>query len=383
MKIKRNSIGAILVLVICICIMIYLPLYPPVFKVILHPPLDKSSGLNPGRVIFNLLDQYFLSLRADADFMVHAGGDYHRVKISSGKQETRWPVASLSKQFTGYLAARLVSKKKLSWDDKLSDRIYQFGNKNLVGDVNLGNCTIDQLSRHSSGIDAPESISYWRMTFFDREDHSERFLEHALRYCTRTRGESIYSDYNYTLLRLVIDSIGKYDDCFNREIHETLGLKNIKLELRNGTSPVSIRGYYCLSAMAQRSRPVAVPMPAWNISMLKGAVGVSATVSDLYNWYRYLREIYLQHTELSDEYYPREVGSYRNGLTKTLAKDGTALFHHGGLVPGFSSFVIMDFERDFFVVYLSAVSVWKTNYNIDMEIIDIIKGNGYRTIQFE
>ena len=372
MTINVKAIAPVLVLIPVISL--FLPGRPPEFKIRSHPPADISSLSQVGESLGSLLTGYFSMIHSHSDYIIHCGKAYHkRYSSVNSNISLSWPVASMSKQFTGYLSATLVVDRKIAWEATTGEYIPLLCNT-------PADCSIGSLSRHTSGIDAPELYDYWKITSTDDKDRQDVILAYPERFHGTGDCRRLYSDYNYTLLRMVIDSVRDYDQLFHQQIIGVLDMKETSLEIRSRTWPVFLKGSFCFSPIARPDWIIRIPMPVWNISPLKGAVGVSSSVNDLFKWYQYLRRLYISGDKLSSEYFPEKDGSYRNGLVRTSYKYSTAVFHHGGLIPGFASFMLMDFERDIFIVYLCDASVWKSNYDIDEEIISLVKGREYRYI---
>ncbi len=182
--------------------------------------------------------------------------------------ETSYPIASVSKHFTAGLILRLADQGKLSLDDPLK-RFFPSARPRI------GDLTIRHLLDHTSGL--------------TRGGPAPRAA--ALNVITRggtARAQGAdwdYSNYNYSLLGLVIEQASGRD--YSRFVHEEivvpLGLTGTGY-CEDGTA-VPGRGIDYQSAVKSVS-----PTPYWTEQKFFAAGGLCSTVLDLVRWEKALEE---------------------------------------------------------------------------------------------
>jgi len=182
--------------------------------------------------------------------------------------ETSYPIASVSKHFTAGLILRLADQGKLSLDDPL--RRFFPSARPRIGDL-----TIRHLLDHTSGLTrggpAPRAAALSVLTRGGT---------------ARAQGEDWdYSNYNYSLLGLVIEQASGRD--YARFVHDEavvpLGLTGTGY-CEDGTA-VPGRGLDYQSGVKSVS-----PTPYWTEQKFFAAGGLCSTVLDLVRWEKALEE---------------------------------------------------------------------------------------------
>jgi D-alanyl-D-alanine carboxypeptidase len=182
--------------------------------------------------------------------------------------ETSYPIASVSKHFTAGLILRLADQGKLSLDDPLR-RFYP------AARPRIGELTIRHLLDHTSGLTrggpAPRAAA---LSVITRGGTA------------RAQGEDWdYSNYNYSLLGLVIEQASgrDYSQFVHDEIVVPLGLTGTGY-CEDGTA-VPGRGRDYQSGVKRVS-----PTPYWTEQKFFAAGGLCSTVRDLVRWEKALEE---------------------------------------------------------------------------------------------
>ena len=183
--------------------------------------------------------------------------------------ETSYPIASVSKHFTAGLILRLADQGKLGLDDPLK-RFFPSARPRI------GDLTIRHLLDHTSGLSrggpAPRAAALSVLTRGGT---------------ARAQGEDWdYSNYNYSLLGLVIEQASGRD--YSRFVHDEivvpLGLTGTGY-CEDGTA-VPGRGLDYQSGVKSVS-----PTPYWTEQKFFAAGGLCSTVLDLVRWEKALEEI--------------------------------------------------------------------------------------------
>jgi len=144
--------------------------------------------------------------------------------------QTRFPIGSITKQFTAMLVTQLVEKGKLNLDNKITDFVADFPRE--IGD----RITVEMLLCHTSGLIFPEGIEkyYYAST---KEEYLQEYLkqlsEEGLRF-EPGKGYG-YSNAGYFILGLIIEKVtGKsYEEVLIEQILKPLGMTQTGCD-RNG-----------------------------------------------------------------------------------------------------------------------------------------------------
>ncbi len=144
----------------------------------------------------------------------------------SNTEDTRFPIGSISKQFTSMLVIQLAEQGKLKLEDWLSDLVPEFPRD--PGE----RITVGMLLSHTSGLPLPEGIEkYYYAT--SKEEFLQEFLKQlsseGLRFEPGT-GYG-YSNAGYFLLGMIIEKVTgeSYEDILSRQILRPLGMKDTGL----------------------------------------------------------------------------------------------------------------------------------------------------------
>lgn len=182
--------------------------------------------------------------------------------------ETSYPIASVTKNFTAALILRLAEEGRLSLDDPLA-RFFPEARPRI------GALTLRHLLQHTSGITRPGPAP-------------RTAAESVLRRGGTARGQGKawdYSNYNYSLLGLVVEQAFErdYAAVVQQELAEPLGLQGTAY-CEDG-SVVPGRGRDYLSGPRTVS-----PTSYWSKPRFFAAGGLCSTVLDLVKWNQALED---------------------------------------------------------------------------------------------
>jgi len=302
------------------------------------------------------LNHLFETTNASGDYLIKINEETYK-KTFKGTNNA-YPIASLSKHFTGFLLSKLISDSILHYHKALKeiDTIFKGGFQNI---------TFGELITHESGIKWNNPLLYSQYLFIN-DDVSFKTMQFILNHqFTKASKEYEYSDYNYALLWAVLDSFITDMDSDLTHILITAGMKSTRYESLTHIYPISGRGYY-------QFNKVKIPLPKWNVSLLKGASGLISNSTDLYKWYQYLKLCFIRNPAFRKIYLPNEKEPHKNGLKYCMGSDGKEYYYYSGMVPGFSAFILMDFKNDLFVNYLINLNYPAIHTDINEYIVGLL-----------
>jgi CubicO group peptidase (beta-lactamase class C family) len=260
--------------------------------------------------------------------------------------DTRFRVASVTKQFTAMAIVMLAEDGKLAIADPISKYV-----DSLPPSWNA--ITIHHLLRHTSGISDYEEWfdGYTTQAYSDYmsqahaparivRDAKARPLDHEPG--TQFR----YSNSAYIILGLIVERASgmPYADFLRTRIHEPLGMAQSDQDRSEEITPDRAQGY--------RLRPGASPR-AWFNGLARGDylnavyqlmeppqadAGLITTARDLYRWDQALYTDRLVGRALLDSIFMPGIGDYGYGWFVRSGPDGIVHDHSGGL-PGFACFI--------------------------------------------
>lgn len=246
------------------------------------------------------------------------------------------PIASLSKQFTGYTVALLVTRGKLDLDKTIDHWLPEIGLGNRI--------TLRQLLGHSSGLKdytGLMSLTGWQ---YGNEVDSQRILQLIAKQKEldfQPGSQHRYSNTNYALLPIIVERVsGKpFKEFVHEEVFE-------KLTMTSSTIPGSPRELIENRSSTYRSTGEAKYESDFGTHGAPGSGGIFSNVNDLLKWSHELIQpnrldpdaVRLMTTvEKHDgDSVDRGMGNYGMGIG-IETKNGQTCFSHSGSTPGSSS----------------------------------------------
>ena len=274
-------------------------------------------------------------------------------------QNTRFEIGSNSKSFTAYAIYLLANDNKLALDDKIGKYLSDFhiyysgiyqGKKYSRCEVDI---TIQQLLNHTSGI--PEDA-----IALLPEGNSEGSLKEVA-YLMNDRtlksypGEKFeYSTINYDILGYIIEKVSgmSYESFMKQNVFEVNNLENTSAEL----DVEKAAGYkYDFWGCTEYHSPA-----------FKGNVPagyIASSIVDMNAWLKL--QMGLSPAYGGNAIYQTQVPNYRNVTGEAGAyyaagwiyysANGEELLYHSGLNPNFSSYIIMNPQKQIGVCVLANV----------------------------
>ncbi|WP_010249973.1 serine hydrolase [Acetivibrio cellulolyticus] len=280
---------------------------------------------------------------------------------------TRFAIASMTKQFTAMAILQLYENGKLNLDDKLSKYITDFARGEEI--------TIHQLLTHTSGI-----TNYTMLPEFWTMDKKDLNLDSIISMIKDkpldfNPGESWnYSNSGYVLLGYIVENItgNSLEKYMEKNIFKPLKMKDTGVCYKNDKKMIKTVAYDGFLDI--------VPIDdSFALNGLFGAGYLYSTVEDINRWDKALNSdklvskntmdlIFTPHVEIApDNYY---------GYGWVIVGDGADKeIYHDGSVPGFSSIISRFVDRDTSIIILSNNSTAGSGiYDIKNDLNSILLG---------
>ncbi|MFY0563911.1 serine hydrolase [Archangium lansingense] len=262
--------------------------------------------------------------------------------------DTKFRLASITKQFTSMVIMQLVAEGKLGLEDKLTAHLPDY--RKDTGD----RVTIAQLLNHTSGIpsytSAPGFFQNDSRDPYTVADFVKKFASGDLEFEPGTK--YAYNNSGYFLLGAIIEKVtGKtYAQVLRERIFEPLGMKSSGYDVSATVLSKRASGY-------QPGPDGYVNAPYLDMSLPYAAGSLYSTVEDLYLWDRALYLDKLLPAPLKQRLFTPGLNQYAYGWVVNPLKlhDGKtelATIRHNGGINGFSTIIVRAPERKELVVLL-------------------------------
>lgn len=285
--------------------------------------------------------------------------------------ETKFRIASVTKQFTAMLIMQLVEKGKIKLDGKLSDYLTYYrkdqGNK----------ITIHNLLTHTSGVP-----NYTNHEFMDK--HSGTAITPKDLILTYGSGDLDFepsSKYNYSntayvMLGAIIEEVTgkKYETVLQENILTPLGMTNSGYEHNEIKMVNQAIGYDNALGAVTVAKFIDMSIPF-------SAGSMYSTVEDLYKWDRALYTDKLVSASSKEKIYTPFLNNYGYGWNIISAKvsptDEKIIYKHSGGINGFSTNIMRVVSDDLAIIVLSNYANGQAQ-KISNDISKIIYGIPYK-----
>lgn len=249
------------------------------------------------------------------------------------KEQTRFSIGSISKQFTSVSILKLYEDGKISLDDSLS--------KYLPEVINSENITIHNLLSHGSGlINFTDQVEYY--TFDGKSDHYDDIVNLVnSKGINFNPGESFeYSNTNYLLLSKIVEKITNrtYEDYLVEEILRPIGMYDTGINYGKENEIQDATGYVGFLEVEVMDDELLQKTAS-------GAGSMYSTVEDLYRWSKALDNNLILNEKTTELLFTRHnnMGSeninYGYGFIIVDTEKGP-VYMHDGQTFGFSSIIV-------------------------------------------
>ncbi|MGV8981437.1 serine hydrolase domain-containing protein [Clostridium sp.] len=262
-------------------------------------------------------------------------------KINNTAQ-TKFDLASLTKQFTALSIMQLEEKKLLNVDDKIDKYLPEFPHGNEI--------TIHQLLNHTSGLpEHPEKFDIRKFRPSNKIDTATaKKMEVTL---ASSPGASFsYSNTGYILLGYIIEkaSAKTLDNYFAENIFSPLDMKNTGFKSEN-----SLIGNLAVGYLSYKKDKAETSWTETNIGKVRGSSGLFSTVEDLIKWDKALTSKKLINKESYDKIYTPYENNYGYGWYIYKDSNEKSYYEHYGVGSGYRSYILRNLEANTTVIILS------------------------------
>ncbi len=292
--------------------------------------------------------------------------------------ETKFELASVSKQFTAMGIVLLEKAGKLKYDDKISKYIPQL---DFYGDI-----TIRNLLNHTAGL--PDYMELFeenwdQSKFATNQDIVNEFAKHKPKAVFQPNEKFEYSNTGYALLALIIEKVSKksFGDFLSSSIFKPLKMTNTFV-YRSRFQPRKVDNYafgYVQDSLGKKVLTNSFGKDFYTY-YLDGIVGdgmVNSTIGDLLKWDRALYSNTLVNEKDKDLIFSSPVtkdgqnGNYGFGWSVNDNKKYGKIANHSGGWAGYTTFIERQLANDKTIILLQNNSLPATNLPV-REVRNII-----------
>ena len=280
--------------------------------------------------------------------------------------ETKFLLASVTKQFTSMAIMLLVNDGKVKLEGKISDYLPYY--RKDIGEK----ITIHQLLIHTSGIPGYTELPNF---FVDDSRDPYNAKDFILKFCSndlefQPDADQKYNNSAYCILGGIIEEISglTYGEFIKKNIFEKLGMFNSGYESHKTIIENEAEGY-------SKEGDKLVHADYLDISVAYAAGGLYSTVEDMYLWDRSLYTDFLLPKKWRDTMFV----NYKNGFGYGWMNSkffGHQVIHHSGGIHGFSTHIARLIDDDICIITLG-----NTDFNgaslINMDLAAILFGEKY------
>ncbi len=266
--------------------------------------------------------------------------------------DSKFEIASVSKQFTCTLVLQLAEEGKIDIDGVINDYLPDYPDKQG------SKITIRHLMTHSSGIPNFSNFENWYSDLWIKEYEPQEFIKifNTLDLQFEPGSRFRYSNSGYYLLGLIVEKVaGKpFNQVVKERILVPLGMNNSGCIDINTIVPMMSSPYEYWQGRHTRS-------DYDSISHYKGTAFIYTTAMDMFIWHQAQIQNKLIAKETTDEMMSRQIGitslvGYGFGLAVgQLDIDDKSVRYvgHEGAVPGFHTIYSWFPETDVFILLIN------------------------------
>jgi CubicO group peptidase (beta-lactamase class C family) len=274
---------------------------------------------------------------------------------------TKFRIASCSKQFTAISILQLQEQGKLSVSDKLSKYFPRIAKSDSI--------TIDMLLTHRAGIH-----NYVMDSAFDKLNTPVLTQKKVMEYIESNPSDFSpgskfqYSNGGYFILGAIIEKVSNqtYDEYINNNIFKKAKMFDSGIDHNNDSNiPNKAKGYVNKNGVLENA-------PYDNMEGAMGNGSLYSTASDLFKYYSALKNGSLLASNSMQQFITPVKGTYAYGIgVDTVGKYG--FIGHGGYVYGFTSQISMFFEENAFFIVMSNTesNVWGLSKGLSAVLFNV------------
>jgi len=278
--------------------------------------------------------------------------------------ETKFRLASVSKQFTAMMTLLLVDEGKIDLGEPITRYLADYPAE--IGEQ----VNVHHLLNHTSGIpnytNRPGFMQQDAMRVHDLSEFIVEYCSDSLEF--EPGAYFHYSNSGYAILAAIIEEVTgqSYATALRERIFEPLGMQNSGHDDQSAVLGNRAQGYYELLGKKRNARYL-------DASSFVGAGSLYSTVGDLWKWHRALNARELLSGELERKMFTPGQGDYGYGWFIDSKDDAPPVHWHGGIVSGFSTILMRSPELDRCIILLCNTSESATR-EIAQGIMQILDG---------
>ena len=288
--------------------------------------------------------------------------------------DTKFRLASVTKQFTAAVILQLVDQGKIKLEGKITDYLPDY--RKDTGD----RVTIHHLLNHTSGIpsytDAPGFFQNDSRDPYSVSDFVKKFASGDLLF--EPGSKFAYNNSGYFLLGAIIEKVtGKsYAEAVKEHIFTPLGMNNSGYDLAGPILAKRATGY-------QRAADGFVNAPYLDMSLPYAAGSLYSTAEDLYIWDQALYTDKVVSAKTKELMFKPGLEHYGYGLNinerELSDKTKVATIGHSGGINGFSTNIIRFPADKHLIVLLDNTAGGRFQPGIITAIANILYAKSYET----
>jgi CubicO group peptidase (beta-lactamase class C family) len=339
-----------------------------------HKKTVVSSNSNINTKLTKYMDNYSkknefsgtILITKDDEVLLNKGygtADYN--KRLQNKPQTIFQIASLTKQFTAAGILMLQEEKLLNVYDTLDKYIPDYPNGNSI--------TLYNLLTHTSGI--PEYLDY--ADSIDTENHNlnytpdeliELFKNEPFNFNAGTSFE--YSNSNYILLGYIIEKVSNmtYEDFIRNNIIVPLNLTSTGFLSSETDAKNKSIGYYFINKYSNEHAEA----PKTEGLMSYAAGEIYSNSVDLQKWENALFSEKIITKESLNEMFTPYLNNYGYGWFIYENADGDKVAYHSGNLPGYTSFVEKNLNKNYLIIILCNENIDEAVDNLSTQLSEIL-----------
>ncbi len=281
--------------------------------------------------------------------------------------DTKFRLASVTKQFTAMLIMQLVEKGKIKLEGKLSDYLPYY--RKDIGEK----ITIHQILSHTSGL-----ANYTDSRSFMTDEVKNKVVpkDFILKYCSEELvfepgTQWAYSNSGYFILGAVIEEVtGKtYETVLQENIFTPIGMTNSGLENSERTYENKAMGYTSTFGKFEPARFLEMTIPF-------SAGSIYSTVEDMLKWDEALYTEKLLTNASKEKMFTQVLNNYGYGwqiIEQPIGDKKLKVITHSGGIFGFNSLETRLVDDNKFVMVLNNFETGSLN-QLTLGIVNILYG---------
>ncbi len=285
------------------------------------------------------------------------------------RPDTKFRIASITKQFTAMLVMQQVSEGKIKLDGTISDYLPWY-RKDTGSKV-----TVHHLLTHTSGIpsytDRPDYLLFSRTSMGPVRQFVEKYATGDLQWEPGTKFQ--YNNGGFLLLGAILEQVtGKtYEQLLTERILKPLGMNNTGYDHNETVLPQRAAGYHGRFLQTQNAEFIDMSLPY-------AAGAMYSTVEDFVKWDQALYSDRLLSADLREKMFTPFMNDYAYGWVvrklgeKEPGAGGIRISHEGG-IQGYST-IVARYPKDKYLVVIFANLNGSPVHEMDTQITRVLYG---------